>query len=161
MIDVKENYLSNQQLNIVWKEIETIRPLMIENTVTGEAQNKKKGYGRLFNCFMASSVIPFIYSLQGYKKPSILINYYEDGGYYQEHIDDCDESSVLMLSLDDNFIGGDLKFPQQNVNYKFKNNTFITFNKIPHEVTPIKFIKDSKGRYSINYFIKEDKNDNS
>jgi len=161
MIEIKENYLSHQQLNFVWKEIEMIKPLMIENTVTGEAENKKKGYGRLFDSFIARNVIPYIWGLQGDKNPSVLINYFEDGGYYKEHLDDCNESCVLMLSLDENFIGGDLNFPQHQINYKFKNNTFIKFNKILHEVTPIKFIGNSKGRYSINYFIKEEINDSN
>lgn len=155
MVEIKDNYLSDLKLEEVWQEIYQIMPLILENTVTGEALEKKKGYGRLFNNFMAESVLPKTFNITTYKKynTSLLVNYYQDGGYYDEHIDDCDITEIIMLSKDTNFEGGDLYVEGSKIEHK--NNRYVRFRKKPHSVSKIKYTAASQGRFSINYFIKD------
>jgi len=89
----------------------------------------------------------------------ILLNYYQDGDYYQGHTDRSCMSAVINLFREPKkFTGGDLVFPQHGHRLAPQTNRMVIFpGIIEHEVEKVSMEGDTpysgNGRYSINMFM--------
>ena len=87
-----------------------------------------------------------------------LLSYYENGGYYAAHHDNCALTAITHLYKEPKcFDGGELSFPDFEYNYGLENNRMILFPSIlDHEVSEVVMHNDVKfgGRYTISQFLK-------
>lgn len=86
-----------------------------------------------------------------------LLNYYNDGDYYEPHMDDSWFTAIVWLYKDPkNFTGGDFKFPDHDINLGCNNNQLVIFpSNINHQVEKVKLNSKEPwtGRYSITSLI--------
>jgi Rps23 Pro-64 3,4-dihydroxylase Tpa1-like proline 4-hydroxylase len=88
-----------------------------------------------------------------------LVNYYDDGEYYNAHRDDSTLTAITILFQQPKvFTGGELNFPTYNhtVECVF-NRTYIFPGPVPHSVTNVSLLEEYRdkglGRYTINNFM--------
>jgi len=152
-----EDFLSEDQLASVWKEVDMIFSAMSTPEDCGAVENKKSGKGFFAEEFVANLTMPTVSSLsktvEHTGRYTLLVNYYGNDDYYKPHTDDSVKTLTVFLSKEqDAFTGGDFKFNDLNVTIPFKNNSYVVFEKgLTHEVTPVHLKKDT-GRYSLTYF---------
>jgi Rps23 Pro-64 3,4-dihydroxylase Tpa1-like proline 4-hydroxylase len=184
-----DDYFSNHELIEIWKELDFLTsPIkMMNENQTGSASVDgnilKNGYGIFLNNLYKSHEISNI--LQHVKKlfdqdlvkqfieknlifnyfyscnyDVTLVNYYEDGNYYNLHRDDSMLTCIIPLYKEPlAFKGGDFVLGSKDYVIPLKNNQMIIFpGCVPHAVTPIEFTTENtkfsgNGRYSINQFI--------
>jgi Rps23 Pro-64 3,4-dihydroxylase Tpa1-like proline 4-hydroxylase len=152
-----EDFLSEDQLASVWREVDMIFSAMSTPEDCGASANKKSGKGFFAEEFVANLTMPTVSSLsksvEHIGRYTLLVNYYGDDDYYKPHTDDSVKTLTVFLSKEqDAFTGGDFKFNDLNVTIPFKNNSYVVFEKgLTHEVTPV-HLKKSTGRYSLTYF---------
>jgi Rps23 Pro-64 3,4-dihydroxylase Tpa1-like proline 4-hydroxylase len=84
-----------------------------------------------------------------------LLNYYKKGQKYKPHKDDSIFSILYFITLED-FVGGDLTFPEFGITVEPKNNRAVIFpGCVIHESTPIQSgLKCSIAQF-LNYRNKE------
>lgn len=163
MIEYGENLIQDE--NKVWNEIDLIfdqmRPPELTGVAVVDGKNLKSGKGFYISGQMAEVVLPEMCKIKSkfsQDKFTLLINYYEDGDYYDEHSDDSVKTLTVILCKDsENIIGGDLVVG--DVSYPVKNNTYVFFDgKIKHRVTEVKtkIKKEKFGRFSLNFFFYKD-----
>jgi hypothetical protein len=152
-----EDFLSEDQLASVWKEVDMIFSAMSTPEDSGAAANKKSGRGFFAEEFVAGLTMPVVSQLGKFVEHSgrctMLVNYYGENDYYKPHVDDSVKTFTIFLSKEENaFTGGDFKFNDLDVTIPFKNNSYVVFGKgLTHEVTPV-HLKKETGRYSLTYF---------
>ena len=86
-----------------------------------------------------------------------LVSYYDNGGSYFSH---TDKSVITMVTWffkePKNFVGGEFKFTDYNLNIEVKNNrTVIFFSSYTHEVSEVNIIDKSaitSGRFTLSNF---------
>ena len=86
-----------------------------------------------------------------------LVSYYDDGGSYFSHADSSVISIITWLHKQPkNFLGGNFKFTDYNLDVEVKNNrTIIFFSTYMHEVSEVSLIDLSvplSGRFSLSTF---------
>jgi len=87
-----------------------------------------------------------------------LISYYDTGGSYFSHYD---ETAITVLTwffkTPKNFIGGDFKFTDFNLDIEVKNNrTVIFFSSYTHEVSEVTILDKTvpaSGRFTVTDFL--------
>jgi len=87
-----------------------------------------------------------------------LISYYENGGYYNPHIDDAYFTALTWFWKEPkSFKGGDLVFPDYDFKIELKQNYTILFpSNIKHAVEPIEIIENKDnyyGRFAMTQFV--------
>lgn len=88
---------------------------------------------------------------------SMLLSYYGNGDYYQDHVDACPITALYWLCKDrSKFEGGDLTIEGQKT-YEFRNNRMILFPGYTyHQVSPITMDQDDElkglGRWTVTLF---------
>lgn len=88
---------------------------------------------------------------------STLISYYDSGGSYFSHVDRAVITAVTWFyKTPKNFLGGDFKFTDFNLNVEVKNNrTVIFFSSYRHEVSEVSLIQKNipfSGRFTLSQF---------
>jgi Rps23 Pro-64 3,4-dihydroxylase Tpa1-like proline 4-hydroxylase len=89
----------------------------------------------------------------------VLLSYYEDGGYYKPHVDQCSISMICNLFKEPKmFSGGDLCFDEfENYTIPLENNRALIFPSILRHSVPTITMHDNSpprsGRYAISNFI--------
>jgi Rps23 Pro-64 3,4-dihydroxylase Tpa1-like proline 4-hydroxylase len=152
-----ENFLTAEQLELVWQEVDLIFNAMSSPEDCGAAENKKSGKGFFADEFIANLTLPTISnigkSINHPGKFSLLVNYYGNNDYYKPHTDDSVKTLTVFLSKEeDAFTGGEFKFNDLNTIIPFRNNSYVLFDQgLTHEVTPVR-LKKHTGRYSLTYF---------
>lgn len=98
--------------------------------------------------------------LKDTKLTSVLINYYEDDGKYNLHVDLDDFTALIVLwKRPKKFEGGKLVFTNEELDFDIDFNTFVLFpGSVLHGVTPIKATErfrrhEYNGRFSLVYSI--------
>lgn len=90
-------------------------------------------------------------------RDSTLLSFFKNGDYYKSHNDNCVITAILYLIPDNSYEGGDIIFPQFDLEHKPLNNQLIIFPScIEHEVTVLKSKQendDSYKRISITTFL--------
>ena len=154
MTIIYDNVLNEQQLNLVEQEINFLMPLLEVSHIDGSAKKKKKGTGYLLPEENAKSLVPNIHALgstynDGHKM-SVLLNVYDDNGYYKRHTDDTEKTLIFFLKRnEDIFTGGELVVEDDVIEYE--NNIAVEFKgEQEHEVLPVSI--QSGKRLSLTYF---------
>ena len=97
--------------------------------------------------------------LETCNKDTVLLSYYEEGGFYRSHKDKCALTILTHLYREPKvFTGGNLLFEKHDYKIDIENNkTIIIPSYIPHTVTEIEMKTGSSlsglGRYCISHFI--------
>ena len=157
-LEYGDNYLNDTELSQIWRELDSVSQSLLPPEQCGAEQDKKQGRGFFAEEFVASTLLPSIFSLKNKVKhdgkTTLLINYYENGGYYKPHVDDSVKTLTVFLSKEENsFTGGDFRFVNENLTIPFKNNSYVLFSgELKHEVTPVE-MHGTAGRYSLNFFF--------
>ena len=91
-------------------------------------------------------------------RDSSLVSYYEEHDYYKAHSDRCYITAISWINKSPkNFTGGDVYFPELELEVKYQNNTMLIFpGWIKHSVSKIRIIDkdiDMGGRFAISQFI--------
>jgi hypothetical protein len=168
---VIKNFYSDDDLEIIWKELETLRPHFGGPEKTGAAQNplghsKKNNKGifvppgnpitilnrKLFKSELVhdlSKLNWFFGYLKHLNQDSTLISYYEDSGHYKAHVDESIITAIHYLWKEPKtFTGGELYFGDFEV--PIENNCLLIFPSCTfHEVKPLK----GYGRYALTQFV--------
>lgn len=166
-----KNFYSEDELEIIWKELESLRPHLAGPEHTGTAQNvlgqpKKDNKGlflpqrtpitilnrKLFSPELMhdlSKLNWFFGYLKHLNKDSTLVSYYEDSGHYKPHVDHSVITAIHYLWKEPKtFTGGELYFG--NFEVPIENNCLLIFPSCTlHEVKPLK----GYGRYALTQFI--------
>lgn len=161
-----ENYYDDDELELMWKEIEFLTPRLLDPQFTSTATQNglylKNGSGifldEVYKNRNASNILSFNRKLwhptilQELEKISpwwnlirmankdyTLMNYYQDDCYYKPHKDYSVITAISVIYKDDNsFDGGDLVFSDYNITLPKKSNTIIIFpGQVTHAVTDI------------------------
>lgn len=164
---VIENYYDNDELELMWKEMEFLTPKLLDPEYTNAARKEgsllKNGTGvfldEVYKDRNISNILSFNRKLwhptilQELEKISpwwnliricnkdyTLLNYYQDGCYYKSHKDHAIINAISIIYKDDNhFDGGDIVFSDYDITLPKKSNTLILFpSQINHAVTDIK-----------------------
>lgn len=94
--------------------------------------------------------------LSNTNEDGVLIQFYEEGGFYKKHTDLALYTAIIKIdALDSAYEGGDLRFPDHDYSIDLKHNSGILFPSfIPHEVAPVKVSSSNKlnGRITIAVF---------
>jgi len=157
-IQYGENYLTEEELNKIWLELDLVDNMLLPPNQCGAEEGKKNGLGFFADEYIATSLIPTIFSIKDKVehtgRTTVLVNYYTDGGFYRSHKDDSIKTLTVFLSKDPaSFTGGDFKFVEQDFTLPFKNNSYVLFSgHLQHEVTTVK-MTGSSGRHSLTYFF--------
>jgi len=88
-----------------------------------------------------------------------LLSYYDNGGSYFSHVDNATITIVAwFFKQPKNFLGGEFKFTDYNLNVEVKNNrSVIFFSSYKHEVSEVTLIDENvpySGRYTLSQFCK-------
>lgn len=172
MYEYGNELLDDQQLEFVWKEINLIFDQMVDQDKTGTAvkdgKSLKSGKGFLVEDNLAKFVMPtissvaehFMHSVPDANKYTLLVNYYGDGDYYEEHKDDSIKTlNVMLCQNEQQFTGGEFVFTEENITIPFENNSYVIFDgKMPHKVNTVNLNKQEfkNGRFTLTYFFYKD-----
>ena len=81
-------------------------------------------------------------------RDSTLVSFFKNGDYYKTHNDNSVISAILYLIPKDDFSGGDILFPQFEIEHKPLDNQLIVFPScIDHEVSVIKSLRENDETY--------------
>lgn len=168
MIQCGGNFLAEDEMQKVWREINMIESQMVGPETSGAAivngKIVKSGLGFFIKDTMARIVLPTISNIaertkgfgKDFDKYTVLINYYGDGDYYGEHHDNAIKTLNVILMPDENNVeGGEFVLTEENVTLVCQHNSHILFDSyMKHKVNPVKLKdKNKKGRYSLTYFF--------
>jgi hypothetical protein len=166
-----KNFYSEDDLELIWKELETLRPQFGGPEMTGTAYNafgqpKKENKGvflsqgnpitilnrKLFKPELVhdlSKINWFFGYLKHLNQDSTLVSYYEDSGHYKAHTDNSIITAIHYLWKEPKtFTGGELFFGDFEVH--IENNCLLIFPSCTlHEVKPLK----GYGRYALSQFV--------
>jgi hypothetical protein len=181
-----ENVFSDEELKIIFKEINELEKDFKDPNFTGSASThleilkkntgmflfKSGSYENLKTIKIIDKCIKKISTSKDWKNSALkrlfnslmwgseLINCYKKNDYYKPHVDNGIFSLIFFLwDNTSNFEGGDLFFPEYDHLHECKNNHGILFfSKELHGVTPIISKEELSKRYSIVSFstIKEE-----
>lgn len=111
-------------------------------------------HNNLHEEFPKSTLIKY---LPNTNRDSTLVSFFKHGDYYKSHNDRCVISAILYLIPSRDFEGGDILFPEFEIEHKPLDNQLIVFPScIDHEVSVIKSLQkndDSYKRISITTFL--------
>jgi len=168
-----ENFYDQKELNLIWKEIEFLKPKLLppdktNSAMRGDGTSKKNNEGIFLDDVYANrdvsdilqlnrklwaneilnyaeNISPWWRLLRISNHDNTLLNYYENSGYYEPHTDKAVISAVTVLYKEPcNFTGGELVFPEYNVTINCKSNTLVIFpSVVEHGVKPVKLVKDN------------------
>jgi 2OG-Fe(II) oxygenase superfamily len=168
---IVKNFYEEDDLEIIWKELETLHPHFGGPERTGTAQNalgqsKKDNKGlflargnpitilnrKLFKPELIhdlSKLNWFFGYLKHLNTDSTLVSYYEDSGHYKAHVDESIITAIHYLWREPKtFTGGELYFG--NFEVPIENNCLLIFPSYTlHEVKPLK----GYGRYALTQFV--------
>jgi hypothetical protein len=152
-----DDMYTEDELKLIWKEIDFLTPKFLSESSTGSAKNKKgsilkKGKGIFLDSFYnnrtesdilkfnrklfadeivtsAIEVHPLYRFMLTCDNDSTLLNHYKNNDYYEQHTDGSIISALTFFKKDDNsFDGGDLVFADFNYyTVESKNNKTIIF----------------------------------
>jgi Rps23 Pro-64 3,4-dihydroxylase Tpa1-like proline 4-hydroxylase len=166
-----KNFYSKDELELIWKELENLRPHFGGPGQTGTARNvlghsKKNNQGvflpqgdpitilnrKLFTPELLhelSKLNWFFGYLKHLNQDSTLVSYYEDSGHYKAHTDQSVITAIHYLWKEPKtFMGGELYFGDFEV--PIENNCLLIFPSCTlHEVKPLK----GYGRYALTQFV--------
>jgi hypothetical protein len=166
-----KNFYSEDELEIIWKELENLKPQFGGPEKTGTAHNalghpKKDNKGiflpqgnpitilnrKLFRPELIhdlSKLNWFFGFLKHLNQDSTLVSYYEDSGHYKAHTDESIITAIHYLWKEPKtFVGGGLFFGDFEV--PIENNCLLIFPSCTlHEVKPLK----GYGRYALTQFV--------
>ena len=166
-----KDFYAEDELEIIWKELETLRPKFGGPEQTGTAHDalgnpKKDNKGvflpqgnpitilnrKLFKPELIhdlSKLNWFFGYLKHLNNDATLVSYYEDSGHYKAHTDRSVITAIHYLWKEPKtFTGGELYFG--NFRVPIENNCFLIFPSCTfHEVKPLK----GYGRYALTQFI--------
>jgi hypothetical protein len=166
---ILEDFYTETELSLVWKEIDFLSPNLLGPEKTGSAtlngkflkNNKGIFLDYVYSYRQVSNILTFNENLWSdavldyIEKVSpwwrllresnshyTLLNYYGDNQSYDLHEDKCVLTATVALhSQPRNFTGGDFVFPDHNVTIPCKSNSLIIFpSVVKHAVTPVKII---------------------
>jgi hypothetical protein len=166
-----KNFYSEDDLELIWKELETLKPHFGGPEKTGTARNavgqpKKDNKGvflqqgnpitilnrKLFTPELVhdlSKLNWFFGYLKHLNRDDTLVSYYEDSGHYKAHTDDAIITAIHYLWKEPKtFTGGGLFFGDFEV--PIENNCMLIFPSCTfHEVKPLQ----GYGRYALTQFV--------
>lgn len=108
---------------------------------------------------LAKTVSPLYAIMANTNLDYTLLNYYQDGDYYQPHRDNAVFTAVTMLFREPaSYDGGDLAFPEFSCLVEKKNNRLVLFPSVyVHEVSPVTMSDitpfNGLGRYTLSQFM--------
>lgn len=173
MIFTKRNFLNDDELARVWREVDFFSDKLFPPAETGSARDKetdeflKQNTGLFVDRILdptfsaihnilgkvtrkefveeAVKVNPVFNYLPFINKFGYLVNYYDKGDFYKEHQDCFVLSGLLFLYKEPKrFEGGELVFTQTDQTITPENNLFVMFpSYMEHEVKPV--IMDEAG----------------
>ena len=178
-----EDFYSKDEIKLFWKETEFLFDKLGDENATHAATEedgarKKSGKGvflddvyknravsdllnisrKIFHDQEIKSAIQDMNSIffEYFKKTnwdSIMLQYYEDGHYYKQHIDESIFTAIYTFYKEPKcFEGGDLYFEKYDYTLPIRNNQLILFPSIvSHDVTEVTMKKPGymNGRFSI------------
>jgi hypothetical protein len=101
---------------------------------------------------IATQANQFFNTIRQCNEDTTLINYYENGQEYKEHMDTTAITAVTFFALGE-VAGGDLLFPMVNETVPFKENRVVIFaGCTPHAATP-SIVQKNSYRVSIAQFL--------
>jgi hypothetical protein len=180
-----EDFYNPEELKLIWRELEYLNPKLNISQNTGSISDNgeylKNGTGifiydhinyyfsdigktnrKIFDHDVVAKLIdinPLFRGVAISNDDRVLVNYYENKGYYKAH---ADSSLFTVLSFHykepKKFNGGDLILTEFDLKIKIKNNMLLIFPGVyKHEVTEIimddRNLNQGFGRYSIATFI--------
>jgi hypothetical protein len=175
MIVTKRNFLTDDELARVWREVDFFNDKLFPPSETGSAQDKetnellKKNNGVFINRILdagfsaiynilgkvtreefvseAVKVNPVFNYLPLINSFSYLVNYYDKGDFYKEHHDCFVLSGLLFLFKEPKrFEGGELVFTETGQTITPENNLFVMFpSYMKHEVKPVIMEEEGTG----------------
>jgi hypothetical protein len=81
-------------------------------------------------------------------RDSTLVSFFRNGDYYKTHNDNSVISAILYLIPNNDFEGGDILFPEFEIEHKPLDNQLIVFPScIDHEVSVIKSLQENDESY--------------
>lgn len=174
---------SKEELKLMWRETEFLFEKLGDENATSAATDeagsrKKSGKGvflddvyktravsdllnisrKIFHCEEMNNEIEKMNSIffEYYKKTnwdSTMLQYYEDGHYYKQHVDESIFTAIYTFYKEPKcFDGGDLYFEKYDYTLPIRNNQLILFPSIvSHGVTEVTMKKPGymNGRFSI------------
>lgn len=168
---ILKNFYSEDELEIIWKELENLQPNFGGPEKTGTACDaignpKKNNKGiflpsgnpitilnrKLFSRELVhdlSKLNWFFEYLKHLNHDSTLVSYYEDSGHYKAHTDNSIITAIHYLWKEPKtFTGGELFFG--NFEVPIENNCLLIFPSCTlHEVKPLR----GGGRYALTQFV--------
>jgi len=180
---VIDDMYSEDELKLIWREIDFLTPKMKTPAQTGSAIDasnnsyKKNANGLFLDAVYSDRSVSDLLTLnrklfdeeiinEGKKLHPIfgfmdfcnsdttLLNHYTNGGYYAPHRDVAVLSSVTFFIDDVGFTGGQFEFTDYNVQIEQKNNRTVLFpSTVRHSVTQVQVPHNGKGRYSMAQFL--------
>jgi hypothetical protein len=100
----------------------------------------------------ATQANQFFNTIRQCNNDSTLVNYYENGQEYKEHVDKASITALTFFGIGE-VMGGDLIFPTVNETVSFKENRVVIFaGCTPHVATP-PITKANSYRVSIAQFL--------
>ena len=179
------DFLAENELKAVWKEVDFLSNTLFtpeqtfsaRDAVTNEFLKKNLGVSlvqvmdlnystiaRTFNRVMSDAFVaealtvdPFYKYLKLINHSRYVLHYYTDGDFYKEHMDTFVISGVFFLHREPKkFTGGELVFPETDIEVTPNNNTFVLFpSASKHYVKPVAMDNSDEGfgRYSIAQFL--------
>ena len=176
---ILKNFYSEDELDLIWSELENLRPQFGGPEKTGTAHNalgqpKKDNKGiflpqgnpitilnrKLFRPELIhdlSKLNWFFGYLKHLNHDSTLVSYYEDSGHYKAHVDHSVITAIHYLWKEPKtFMGGGLFFGDFEV--PIENNCLLIFPSCTlHEVKPLQ----GYGRYALTQFVSMHEKGNS
>lgn len=167
MVIVKDDFLTEDELKLVWKEVDFLSDKLFPPAETGSAKDDNTGeslkkntgvflnrimdvnyssiqsiLGKVFNKEFVDEAVkvnPLFNYLPRINVCSHLINYYDKDDFYKEHSDASVLSGILFLFKEPKkFEGGELVFTETGQWITPTNNSFVLFpSYMRHEVKPI------------------------
>jgi hypothetical protein len=141
--------------------IKNNRGVFLENVFTNRKFSNILNINRkLFNTEVRHNLFKCHYAYQllnNTNQDSTLMSYYDDGGSYFSHRDSSVISIITWVyKQPKNFLGGNFKFTDYDLDVEVKNNrTIIFFSTYKHEVSKVSLIDPSvplSGRFSLSTF---------
>jgi len=183
---VIDNFYTQEELEQIWVEINALTPNLLAPQKIKSAKEKntgrflRNGLGiyvdevfsdrnksvilslnrKVFSEVVIEKLKSFnpFYKLFAYSTNDYtLLNYYEDGNFYDPHVDSALFTTVTMLYHEPKkFLGGNLIFSEHDIGIECINNRLILFpSVVEHNVTNVSMENKYRGmgRYSITQFI--------
>jgi Rps23 Pro-64 3,4-dihydroxylase Tpa1-like proline 4-hydroxylase len=147
LIDGKEKNNKGLFLNDVFSDINFSNIVKTNRKIFNKEIREK-----LFECHYAYRLF------NNTNQDNTLISYYDNGGSYFSHYDDTVITVITwFFKTPKNFIGGEFKFTDFNLDIEVKNNrSVIFFSSYMHEVSEVSILDLSvpaSGRFTVTDFL--------